>query len=53
MDTLSTKQKVSGNLRIKSRPCCDTGQNDTVGKIELNPSSVLSSKNANYRNDIQ
>ena len=33
--------------------CCDKGQNDTIGKIELNPSSVLSSKSANSRNDIQ
>ena len=29
------------------------GQNDTIGKIELNPSSVLSSKSANSKNDIQ
>ena len=33
--------------------CCDMGQNDTIGKIELNPSFVLSSDNTNYRNDIQ
>ena len=33
--------------------CCDTGQNDTIGKIELNPSFVLSHKSANSRNDIQ
>ena len=33
--------------------CCDMGQNDTIGKIELNPSFVLSSKSANSRNDIQ
>ena len=28
-------------------------QNDTIGKIELNPGSVLSSDNTNYKNDIQ
>ena len=26
---------------------------DTIGKIELNPSFVLSSDNTNYKNDIQ
>ena len=34
-------------------PCCDTGQNDTIGKIELNPSFVLSSDETNSKNDIQ
>ena len=29
------------------------GQNDTIGKIELNPTFVLSHKSANSRNDIQ
>ena len=29
------------------------GQNDTIGKIELNPLFVLSSDNTNYKNDIQ
>ena len=33
--------------------CCDIGQNDTIGKIELNPSIVLSSDNTNCKNDIQ
>ena len=33
--------------------CCDIGQNDTIGKIELNPSLVLSSDNTYYKNDIQ
>ena len=33
--------------------CCDMSQNDTIGKIELNPSFVLSSDNTNYKNDIQ
>ena len=35
------------------KACCDMGQNDTIGKIELNPSFVLSSNNTNYKNDIQ
>ena len=38
---------------INKHPCCDMGQNDTIGKIELNPSFVLSSNNTNYKNDIQ
>ena len=29
------------------------GQNDTVGKIELIPLSVLSTDNTNCKNDIQ
>ena len=29
------------------------GQNDTIGKIELNPLSSLSSDNTNCKNDIQ
>ena len=33
--------------------CCDMGQNDTISKIELNPSFILSSDNTNYKNDIQ
>ena len=33
--------------------CCDMGQNDTIGKIELNPSFVLSSNNIYCKNDIQ
>ena len=33
--------------------CCDMGQNDTIGKIELNPSNVLSSEKTNCKNDIQ
>ena len=38
---------------ITRNACCDMGQNDTIGKIELNPSFVLSSDNTNYKNDIQ
>ena len=33
--------------------CCDMGQNDTIGKIELIPLFVLSSDNTNCKNDIQ
>ena len=29
------------------------GQNDTIDKIELNPSDVLSSEKTNCKNDIQ
>ena len=32
--------------------CCNMGQNDTISKIELIPSSVLSENNTNYKNDI-
>ena len=35
------------------KDCCDMGQNDTIGKIELNPSFVLSSDETNCKNDIQ
>ena len=41
---------------IRSEPsnvCCDMSQNDTIDKIELNPSFILSSNNTNYKNDIQ
>ena len=37
----------------KATSCCDMGQNDTIGKIELKPSIVLSSDNTNCKNDIQ
>ena len=33
--------------------CCNMGQNDTIGKIELNLSFILSSDNTNCKNDIQ
>ena len=33
--------------------CCDMGQNDTIGRIELKPSIVLSSDNTDCKNDIQ
>ena len=45
------------NTNVKTvslkRECCDMGQNDTIGKIELNPSIVLSSDNTDCKNDIQ
>ena len=39
--------------RLRQLHCCDMSQNDTIGKIELNPSFILSSDNTNYKNDIQ
>ena len=33
--------------------CCDMDQSDTIGKIELFPSIVLSSDNTDCKNDIQ
>ena len=40
-------------LLFQKGRCCDMGQNDTISKIELNPSFVLSSDNTNCKNDIQ
>ena len=40
-------------LKIVLSYCCDMGQNDTIGKIELKPSIVLPSDNTNCKNDIQ
>ena len=39
--------------KVLSCSCCDMGQNDTIGKIELKPSIVLSSDNTDCKNDIQ
>ena len=44
--------KLSCKMQI-SPPCCDMDQSDTIGKIELFPSIVLSSDNTDYKNDIQ
>ena len=44
--------RVRTSLFQKGR-CCDMGQNDTISKIELNSSFVLSSDNTNCKNDIQ
>ena len=41
------------NAKILKEQCCDMGQNDTIGKIELIPLFVLSSDNTNCKNDIQ
>ena len=46
-------QKLHENEKKIGRGCCDMGQNDTIGKIELNQSFVLSSDNTNCKNDIQ
>ena len=45
--------RLSTCITTYQRPCCDKGQNDTIDKIELNPSFVLSSDNTNCKNDIQ
>ena len=47
---VSVHQSVSLSMED---PCCDMSQNDTIAKIELNPSFVLSSDTTNYKNDIQ
>ena len=39
--------------KIFSALCCDMDQSDTIGKIELIPSIVLSSDNTDCKNDIQ
>ena len=46
-------ESASKFVCVSTRFCCDMGQNDTVGKIELKPSIVLSSDNTNCKNDIQ
>ena len=38
---------------LLDRNCCDMDQSDTIGKIELFPSIVLSSDNTDCKNDIQ
>ena len=38
---------------VNSKFCCDMDQSDTIGKIELIPSIVLSSDNTDCKNDIQ
>ena len=49
----SRRQYTTTNFHSsKKGRCCDMGQNDTIGKIELIPSSVLSENNTNYKNDI-
>ena len=51
--TRAFDKKETSNFTIGCVHCCDMSQNDTIGKIELIPSSILSSKSANSRNDIQ
>ena len=50
---LSFCPRGRGDEYVSSDDCCDLGQNDTIGKIELNPSFVLSSVETNCKNDIQ
>ena len=52
-DILQTDIHSCTDILISEGRCCDMGQNDTIGKIELNPSFVLSSDNTNCKNDIQ
>ena len=46
MRTVSCSGRLGGG-------CCDMDQSDTIGKIELIPSIVLSSDNTDCKNDIQ
>ena len=48
-----SNQSVPGFGGKATYTCCDMGQNDTIGKIELKPSIVLSSDNTDCKNDIQ
>ena len=45
--------KPAATAMPKNTACCDMSQNDTIGKIELNPSFILSSDETNCKNDIQ
>ena len=47
------KKSENKSFQSENSTCCDMGQNDTIGKIELNPSFVLSSDETNCKNDIQ
>ena len=48
-----TSRCMQNKMGLAGTNCCDMGQNDTIGKIELNPSIVLSSDNTDCKNDIQ
>ena len=54
---VSLPSSLSGSSSTESTStsdtCCDMGQNDTIGKIESNPSFILSSDNTYCKNDIQ
>ena len=45
--------KNTMNVCLAALNCCDIDQSDTIGKIELIPSFVLSSNDTNCKNDIQ
>ena len=53
LDVQVGTEDIEGNYigflynRNKGRECCDMGQNDTIGKIELIPFSVLSENKTN------
>ena len=48
-----TRKVIWTGSQLVGTWCCNIGQNDTIGKIELIPLSVLSSENTSYKNDIQ
>ena len=50
---LETSNKMLDGVKGSVVIVAIMGQNDTIGKIELNPSFVLSSNNTNCKNDIQ
>ena len=52
LNSINPNQQPQGNV-VPQGNCCDMDQSDTISKIELNPSIILSSKSANSRNDIQ
>ena len=47
---LCDEHRCANNI---DQPCSIMLRYDTIGKIELIPSIVLSSDNTNYKNDIQ
>ena len=50
---LQTDIVVISKLQFSIRYCCDMGQNDTIGKIELKIIFRLAVGISNSRNDIQ
>ena len=47
------EQNLLQEQQIQDLACCNMDQSDTIGKIELFPSIVLSSDNTDCKNDIQ
>ena len=50
---MKTVHRAIDSEQITCHQCCDMGQNDTIDRIELIPSNVLSSDNTNCKNNIQ